>query len=68
MRCMTTELTVEGMSCGGCEQTVESALEERDDVENAVADNEANQVRVEGSADASTLAQTIENAGYTVDR
>ncbi|WP_245800279.1 cation transporter [Haladaptatus litoreus] len=51
-----------------CEETVESALEERSDVDNAVADNEANQVRVEGSADPGTIAQTIEHAGYTVDR
>lgn len=65
---MTTELTAEGMSCGGCEQTVESALEERDDIDNAVVDNEVNQVRVEGSADAGTIARTIEDADYTVDR
>ncbi|GAA0242991.1 heavy-metal-associated domain-containing protein [Haladaptatus pallidirubidus] len=65
---MTTELTVEGMSCSGCEQTVESTLEELDDVENAAADNESNQVRVSGNADTDTIAQAIENAGYTVKR
>ncbi|SIR68570.1 copper chaperone [Haladaptatus litoreus] len=63
---MTTELTVEGMSCGGCEQTVESALEELDDVENAAADNESDRVRVSGNADTDIIAQTIEKAGYTV--
>ncbi|WP_049972733.1 heavy-metal-associated domain-containing protein [Haladaptatus cibarius] len=65
---MTTELTVEGMSCGGCEQTVESTLEELDDVENAAADNESDRVRVSGNADTDTIAQAIENAGYTVER
>ncbi|RBI58289.1 heavy metal transporter [halophilic archaeon] len=65
---MTTELTVEGMSCGGCEQTVVSALEEMENVESATADNEADRVAVEGSPDADAVAQTIEDAGYTVKR
>jgi copper chaperone len=65
---MTTELTVEGMSCGGCEQTVESALEEMENVESAAADNEADRVTVEGSPDDDAVAETIEDAGYTVKR
>ncbi|WP_433634664.1 heavy-metal-associated domain-containing protein [Halomicrococcus sp. NG-SE-24] len=65
---MTTELTVEGMSCGGCEQTVVSALEEMENVESATADNEADRVTVEGNPDADAVAQTIEDAGYTVKR
>ncbi|WP_433633545.1 heavy-metal-associated domain-containing protein [Halomicrococcus sp. NG-SE-24] len=65
---MTSELTVEGMSCGGCEQTVESALEEMANVESASADNESNRVTVEGNPDDDAVAQIIEDAGYTVKR
>ncbi len=66
--CMVDELTVEGMSCEGCEQSVESALEEMDAVDSARADNESDQVRIDGNPDADAVAQTIEDAGYTVRR
>lgn len=60
-----TTLTVEGMSCGHCEQAVEEALREVSGVTAATADRDANQVTVDGDADVSALLQAVEEAGYT---
>ena len=61
---MTTKLTVTGMSCGGCEQTVVEALEGVDGVESATADRDDEAAVVEGDADAGELVAAVENAGY----
>ncbi|WP_338730053.1 heavy metal-associated domain-containing protein [Haladaptatus sp. DJG-WS-42] len=62
---MTTTITVEGMSCGHCEQTVEKALREVSGVTDATADREAEQASIDGDADVSALVQAVEDAGYT---
>lgn len=62
---MSTELTVEGMSCDHCEQSVEDALEGIDGVERATADQEREQATVEGDADPAALVDAVEDAGYT---
>jgi copper chaperone CopZ len=62
---MTTTITVEGMSCGHCEQTVEEALRGVSGVTDASADREADQASVEGDADVTVLVRAIEDAGYT---
>jgi copper chaperone CopZ len=62
---MSTTITVEGMSCGHCEQTVEDALREVSGVTDATADREAEQASVEGDADLTALVQAVEDAGYT---
>lgn len=61
---MTMELTVTGMSCGHCEETVEDALGDVDGVTAATADNETDVVTVEGDADANALVAAVEDAGY----
>ena len=61
---MSTTLTVEGMSCGGCEQTVVEALESVSGVTHAEADRETNSATVEGDADSETLVQAVVDAGY----
>ncbi|MFP8956058.1 heavy-metal-associated domain-containing protein [Natrialbaceae archaeon A-CW3] len=61
---MAQTITVTGMSCGGCESTVESALEELDGVTGVSADNESDSVTVEGDADTDTIVAAIEDAGY----
>ena len=61
---MTITLTVTGMSCGHCEQTVEEALESIDGVESATADNEADEAVVEGDAPVADLVAAVEDAGY----
>lgn len=62
---MSTTLTVDGMSCEHCEQSVEEALEGVDGVTAAEADREAEQATVEGDADTAALIEAIEDAGYS---
>jgi copper chaperone len=59
--------TVTGMSCGGCEQTVEDAVSALAGVEAVTADNEADAVTIEGDVDDGAARQAIEDAGYTVE-
>jgi copper chaperone CopZ len=61
---MTMELTVTGMSCGHCEETVEDALGDVDGVTAVTADNELDRVTVEGDADPDALVAVVEDAGY----
>ena len=62
---MSTTITVEGMTCGHCEQTVEEAVEEVSGVTGAAVDRDAEQVTVEGDTDVSSLVEAVEDAGYT---
>lgn len=61
---MAITITVEGMSCGHCEQTVEEALNGVSGVTAASADNEAEQATVEGDADVDALVAAVEDAGF----
>jgi copper chaperone len=61
---MSRTITVEGMSCDHCEQSVEEALEGVDDVESATADRESDSATVEGDADPDALVTAISEAGY----
>lgn len=60
-----TTITVEGMSCEHCEQTVEEALRNVGGVADATADREAEQASVDGDADVTALVEAVEDAGYT---
>lgn len=62
---MATTITVEGMTCGHCEQTVEEALRGVSGVTDVSADREAEHAHVDGDADPSALVQAVEDAGYT---
>jgi copper chaperone CopZ len=62
---MTTTITVEGMTCGHCEQTVEEALQDVSGVTDVTADREAARATVDGDADAAVLVEAVEDAGYT---
>jgi len=61
---MGQTITVTGMSCGGCEQTVVEALEGVSGVESATADRETETATVEGDADTAALVDAVEDAGY----
>ena len=61
---MTKQITVEGMSCGGCEETVENALKDVPGVTDAEADNETDSVTVEGDASDEDIVTAVEGAGY----
>jgi copper chaperone len=61
-------ISVTGMSCNGCEQNVESALQNLDGVSRVDADHEANTVDLvleDGISDDDVNA-AIEQAGYDV--
>jgi copper chaperone CopZ len=63
---MPTELTVNGMTCQGCEQVVEEALQMVDGVESAEADRYEDVAVIEGDTDldADMLVERVEMAGY----
>ena len=61
---MTQTITVEGMTCEHCEQTVEEALEEVEGVTSATADRDSESATVEGSAERDELVTVVEGAGY----
>lgn len=61
---MSQTITVEGMTCEHCEQTVEEALEGVDGITAATADRDAESATVEGSAELDELLTVVESAGY----
>ena len=61
---MGQTIIVDGMTCGGCENTVETALQNVSGVETATADRTTETVTVEGTADTETLIATIKETGY----
>lgn len=62
---MTTTITVEGMTCSHCEQTVEEALRGVSGVTDVTVDREDEQASVDDDADATALVEAVEDAGYT---
>lgn len=61
---MSRTVTVEGMSCGHCEQTAEDALEGVAGASEATADRETEKVTAEGDADPDAMVAAVEDAGY----
>jgi copper chaperone CopZ len=62
---MTTIITVEGMTCGHCEQTVEEAIQEVSGVTDVTVNRETEQATVDGDTDTTALVEAVEDAGYT---
>lgn len=62
-----TTLTVDGMSCTNCEESVEKALRGVEGVTDATADHEAGTATVEGEADPLDLIIAVEDAGYEAE-
>jgi copper chaperone len=60
------QVTVSGMACGHCAQTVSQAVESVPGVERALVDLETGHVRVEGNAQMDAILKAIEEAGYGV--
>lgn len=61
---MSQTLTIEGMSCGGCEERVRNALTAVSGVASVSVDHSTDSARVEGSADFDALVVAVEDAGY----
>jgi copper chaperone len=64
---MGTTLRVTGMTCDGCEDIVETALEMADGVDGASANREANEATVEGDAGTEALVEKVRLAGYEAE-
>jgi copper chaperone len=62
---MSTTITVEGMSCEHCEQTIENALRSVAGVSDARANRETETATIEGDPDSTALVRAVEDAGYT---
>ncbi|GAA0196196.1 heavy-metal-associated domain-containing protein [Haladaptatus pallidirubidus] len=62
---MATTITVEGMSCGSCEQTVEDALLNVEGVTTVNVDRSTESATVEGNTNADSLVTVVEDAGYS---
>lgn len=62
----TTELHVEGMSCGHCKAKVEKGLGELAGVTQVEVSLENKSVRVTGTASIDSLKATIDDLGYEV--
>jgi copper chaperone len=63
------QLTVTGMTCGGCENAVTRAVSQLAGVERVTASHTANQVEVtfdEHQVNAGMIRERIETLGYTV--
>ncbi|MCE7903775.1 MAG: heavy-metal-associated domain-containing protein [Gammaproteobacteria bacterium PRO9] len=65
----TAEFNVQGMTCGGCERSVQNALTSHKGVKTAKADRTANKVSVEfdpAVIQKDAIAKAIVAAGYEV--
>jgi copper chaperone CopZ len=61
---MSTKLTIMGMTCTHCAQTVEKALAGVEGVERARVNYLRKEADVQGEVDVATLARAVEQAGY----
>lgn len=61
---MTTTISVDGMSCDHCEQTVEASIEVVPGVTAVSVDRTTRTATVEGDVDTSALVTAVEDAGY----
>jgi copper chaperone CopZ len=61
---MPTTITVDGMSCGHCEQTVAEAIESVSGVTDVTVDRTTGTAMVDGKADVNDLVAAVEDAGY----
>lgn len=61
---MTTELTVNGMTCGHCETAVKNALKNVPGVQDVRVDLQGGTASVQGEADAQALIAAVKEEGY----
>lgn len=62
---MAVTVTVEGISCAGCEQPIKQTLADVGSVGSVTADRTSGSVTVEGNVDPVALVAAVENTGYT---
>lgn len=59
------EITVDDMTCEGCEEIVEDAVADVHGVDDAEADRENDVVVVEGDAEPEDVVEAVDMAGYS---
>ena len=57
-------VSVQGMTCGGCSSRLERVLNANDEINSAHVDLEGAQARIEGLISAQSLMQVIASAGF----
>lgn len=62
--CMSQTLTVDEMSCGGCEDRLRDALTAVSGVTSVSVDHSTDSATVEGSSDLDTLVAAVADAEY----
>ncbi len=62
----TEKFRVEGMSCDGCANTVQRALEQTDGVVNAQVDHEKDSAEITHRLTDNEIASVVQGAGYRV--
>ncbi len=62
---MTTELNINGMTCGHCQTAVTKALRSVPGVQNAQVDLQTGRAIVEGEPDVKALLAAVTEEGYT---
>lgn len=67
---ITTDYTVEGMTCGHCAQAVTAEIQKLDGVADVRVTVESGTVQVDSAADLSVdaVAAAVDEAGYTLVR
>lgn len=67
---ITTDYTVEGMTCGHCAQAVTTEIQKLDGVADVRVTVESGTVQVDSAADLSVdaIAAAVDEAGYTLVR
>lgn len=66
---LTVDLTVEGMTCSGCEETICSRVRELPGIDSCSAHFETGRVEVvyrEGTTNAAQITDAVRSAGYTI--
>ncbi len=61
---MSQQISVSGMSCAGCEESVEEALAGVSGVTTVEVDRTADSATIEGEAAVDELVAAVEDAGY----
>lgn len=62
------ELTVTGMTCGGCARAITTAVKSVDAAAGVVVDVAGERVSLDSQADLAEIKAAIEAAGYNVER
>ncbi len=68
-RSLTVDMTVEGMTCSGCENTICSRVRELPGIDSCSAHFESGKVEIvyrEGTTNATQIADAVRAAGYQV--